>query len=121
MLAYKMIRVAMLVVVAYVLAKMFQGSGKASKGTRVPGFLIAFVMMAALMSLLIIAFPEQGEEVRSMVVSSSASLLTVAMAGVGLSMDLRQTVRVGRKLMPVASLVWIVQLVLLLSLTKMLV
>ncbi len=120
-LAYKMIRVAMLVVVAYILAKMFQGSGKASKGTRMPGFLIAFVMMAALMSLLIIAFPEQGEEVRSMVVSSSASLLTVAMAGVGLSMDLRQTVRVGRKLMPVASLVWIVQLVLLLSLTKMLV
>ncbi len=54
-------------------------------------------------------------------VSSSASLLTVAMAGVGLSMDLRQTVRVGRKLMPTASLIWVVQLAMLLVLAKLLV
>jgi uncharacterized integral membrane protein (TIGR00698 family) len=119
-LAYKMIRVAMLVVVAYVLAKLFQKDGKTS-GTRMPGFLIAFVVVAALMSLLIYAIPELGEEVRSTVVSSSASLLTVAMAGVGLSMDLRQTVKVGRKLMPVATLVWVAQLALLLVLTTLLV
>ena len=120
-LAYKMIRVAMLVVVAYVLAKIFHDNDRASTGTKMPGFLIAFVIMAALMSLLIHTFPELGEEVRSTVVSSSASLLTVAMAGVGLSMDLRQTVRVGRKLMPTASLIWVIQLVLLLVLVKLLV
>ncbi len=120
-LAYKMIRVAMLVVVAYVLAKMFQDGGKASTGTKMPGFLIAFVIVAALMSLLIYALPELGGDIRSAVVSSSTTLLTVAMAGVGLSMDLRQTVRVGRKLMPVASLIWVVQLALLLVLTKLLV
>ncbi len=119
-LAYKMIRVAMLVVVAYVLARLFQGEGKAS-GTRMPGFLIAFVVVAALMSLLIQALPEMGGEVRSVVVSSSASLLTVAMAGVGLSMNLRQTVKVGRKLMPVAALAWVVQLALLFALTFLLV
>lgn len=119
-LAYKMIRVAMLVVVAYVLAKLFQNDGKAS-GARMPGFLIAFVIVAFLMSLLISALPELGGDVRSVIVSSSASLLTVAMAGVGLSMDLRQTVRVGRKLMPVAALVWVVQLSLLLVLTMILV
>jgi len=120
-LAYKMIRVAMLVVVAYVLAKVFQDGGKASASPKMPGFLIAFVIVAALMSLLIHALPELGGEVRSVVVSSSASLLTVAMAGVGLSMDLRQTVRVGRKLMPVATIIWIVQLALLLVLVKLLV
>lgn len=120
-LAYKMLRVAMLVVVAYVLAKLFQGGGKASKGTKMPGFLIAFVVVAALMSLLIYALPELGGQVRSVTVSSSASLLTVAMAGVGLSMDLRQTVRVGRKLMPIATLVWTIQLALLLMLTVLLV
>lgn len=120
-LAYKMIRVAMLVVVAYVLAKLFQGGGKSSKGTKMPGFLIAFVVVAALMSLLIYALPDLGEQVRSVMISSSASLLTVAMAGVGLSMGLRQTVRVGRKLMPVATLVWTIQLALLLVLAILLV
>ncbi|MBI0582214.1 MAG: hypothetical protein JET69_04280, partial [Methanomassiliicoccales archaeon] len=48
-------------------------------------------------------------------------LLTVAMAGVGLSMNLRQTIKIGRKLMPVAALVWVVQLVLLFALTFLLV
>jgi uncharacterized integral membrane protein (TIGR00698 family) len=120
-LTYKMIRVAMLVVVAYVLGKLFQEGGNASTGTRMPGFLMAFVIVAALMSLLIYSLPEIGGQVRSAVVSSSASLLTVAMAGVGLSMDLRQTVRVGRKLLPVAALVWMVQLTLLLVLTVLLV
>ncbi|HPR99119.1 MAG TPA: putative sulfate exporter family transporter [Methanomassiliicoccales archaeon] len=119
-LAYKMIRVAMLVVVAYVLARLFRGEGRTS-GTRMPGFLIAFVIVAALMSLLIMVLPEMGGEVRSIVVSSSASLLTVAMAGVGLSMNLRQTVKIGRKLMPVAALVWVVQLGLLFALTFLLV
>ncbi len=119
-LAYKMIRVAMLVVVAYVLSRFFQDGEKASH-TRMPGFLIAFVIVAAVMSLFIHFLPEEGGEVRSAVVSSSASLLTVAMAGVGLSMDLRQTVRVGRKLMPTASLIWVVQLAMLLVLAKLLV
>lgn len=119
--AYKMIRVAMLVVVAYALARVFREGEKAATGTKMPGFLIAFVGMAALMSLLIYALPEMGGEVRSAVVSSSASLLTVAMAGVGLSMDLRQTVAIGRKLMPVAALVWLVQLGLLLILTILMV
>jgi len=119
-LAYKMIRVAMLVVVAYVLAKVFQKDGKTSS-TRMPGFLIAFIVVAALMSLLIHALPGLGGEIRSVVVSSSASLLTVAMAGVGLSMDLRQTIMVGRRLMPVAALVWAVQLAILLVLTMVLV
>jgi uncharacterized integral membrane protein (TIGR00698 family) len=120
-LAYKMVRVAMLVVVAYAFSRMFSQSNGRSPGTRMPGFLIAFVIVAALMSLFIYSNPDLGGDVRSAVVSSSTTLLTVAMAGVGLSMDLRQTVRVGRRLMPVASLIWIVQLSLLLVLTKLLV
>lgn len=119
-LAYKMIRVAMLVVVAYALSKIFQGGAESSQA-KMPGFLIAFVVVAAVMSLFIHFLPELGEQVRSTMVSSSASLLTLAMAGVGLSMDLRQTVRVGRRLMPTATLIWVIQLALLLVLAKLLV
>lgn len=121
-LAYKMIRVAMLVVVAYVLSRLFARVDGGGEGeVRMQGFLIAFVLVAALMSLAIYAFPQEGGEVRSVLVSLSASLLTVAMAGVGLSMDLRETLRVGRRLLPLTTLVWAVQLLLLLLLTLILV
>ncbi|NLX47761.1 MAG: putative sulfate exporter family transporter [Euryarchaeota archaeon] len=121
-LAYKMIRVAMLVVVAYILSRSFsRASGDGNAEVRMQGFLIAFVIVAALMSLLVYAFPDAGGQIRSAVVSSSASLLTVAMAGVGLSMDLRQTLSVGRKLLPVTALIWMAQLALLLLLTRLLI
>jgi uncharacterized integral membrane protein (TIGR00698 family) len=119
-LAYKMIRVATLVVVAYVLSRIFaKGDGKGE--VRMQGFLIAFVVVAALMSLIIYVFPDEGKELRSTVVSLSASLLTVAMAGVGLAMDLRETLEVGKRLLPIATLVWAVQLFLLLALCMLLV
>ncbi len=51
----------------------------------------------------------------------SASVLTVAMAGVGLAMDLRETVRVGGRLLPLPTIVWLAQLALLLVLTVALV
>lgn len=85
------------------------------------GFLIAFVIVAALMSLVIYVLPDEGREIRSTLVSLSASLLTVAMAGVGLAMDLRETLEVGRRLLPIATLVWAVQLSLLLMLAVLLV
>lgn len=117
-LAYKMVRVAMLVVVAYVLSRAFEekGDGDASK-VSVQGFLLAFVIMAVLMSMLIYVLPDEGKEVRSAIVSLSSSLLTVAMAGVGLAMNLKETLRVGRQLLPLAALIWIVQLGLLLGMT----
>lgn len=119
-LAYKMIRVAMLVVVAYVLSRMF-AKGQEKGEVRMQGFLIAFVIVAALMSLVIYVLPDEGREIRSTLVSLSASLLTVAMAGVGLAMDLRETLEVGRRLLPIATLVWAVQLSLLLVLAVLLV
>jgi hypothetical protein len=43
------------------------------------------------------------------------------MAGVGLAMELRGTIRTGARLLPVTTLVWIAQLILLLGLTVILV
>jgi uncharacterized integral membrane protein (TIGR00698 family) len=121
-LAYKMIRVAMLVVVAYFLSRLFtEKSGGARGEVRLQGFLVAFVVMAALMSITIYAWPSEGEQSRSYLVSMSSSLLAVAMAGVGLAMNLRETVRVGRRLLPLAFLVWMVQIAMLLILSLLLV
>jgi uncharacterized integral membrane protein (TIGR00698 family) len=117
-LAYKMVRVAMLVVVAYILSRAFvEENGNDRSKVSVQGFLVAFVIMAVLTSLLIYFLPEEGEGVRSVIVSISSSLLTVAMAGVGLAMNLKETLRVGRQLLPLAALIWTVQLGLLLVLT----
>jgi uncharacterized integral membrane protein (TIGR00698 family) len=120
-LAYKMIRVAMLVVVAYYMARMFCKDETTCEGEKEPvkpqGFLIAFVAVAVLVSLLMYLEPSSGNDLKSFLVSVSASLLTVAMAGIGLSMNLRETARVGRKLLPVAGVVWTVQVIVLLGLT----
>lgn len=123
-LAYKMVRVAMLVVVAYALARAFSGSGEGegkSEPVRPQGFLIVFVIMAALISMLITVDPTLGGEVKAAIVNVSASVLTVAMAGVGLAMNLRETARVGRRLLPITTVVWTVQTALLLGLTVLLV
>lgn len=120
-LAYKMIRVAMLVVVASGLETWFFRTESANKEERKPlklqGFLIAFVVMAVLVSALLSVAPSVGNEVKSILVSISASMLTIAMAGVGLSMNLRSAARVGRTLLPLASMVWAIQIVILLGLT----
>ena len=124
-LAYKMIRVAMLVVVAFYMARMFSKDETSCEGKKEPvklqGFLIAFVVMAFLVSYIMYIDSSSGNELKSFLVSVSASLLTVAMAGIGLSMDLRETARVGRKLLPVAGIVWLVQVIVLLALTYFLV
>lgn len=121
-LAYKMIRVAMLVVVAYLLSRILVDKAVEGRSeVRLQGFLIAFVIMATLVSIAIFAWPTEGEELRSYLVNMSSSLLAVAMAGVGLAMNLRETVRVGRKLLPLALLVWVVQIALLLTLSLLLV
>ncbi len=121
-LAYKMVRVAMLVVLAYVLARLFSRAGE---GRGVPvkpqGFLLVFVAVAAAVSILIAVEPSLGGEIRNALVNVSASVLTVAMAGVGLAMDLRETVRVGGRLLPLTTIVWLAQLALLLVLTVALV
>lgn len=116
-LAYKMVRVAMLVLVAYVLSRAFAEKNDVD-GSKVgvQGFLLVFVIIAILMSMLIFVLPSEGKEIRSAIVSLSSSFLTVAMAGVGLSMNLKETLRVGRQLLPMAGLIWIAQLGLLLGL-----
>jgi uncharacterized membrane protein YadS len=43
------------------------------------------------------------------------------MAGVGLSMNLRETLSIGKTLLPFASLIWLIQVVVLLGLTMFLV
>jgi uncharacterized integral membrane protein (TIGR00698 family) len=123
-LAYKMIRVAMLVVVAYILAQMVsRQTDENKKGVFVKpqGFLLVFVGVTAAVSLLILLEPSLGGDVKTMLVNVSTSLLTVAMAGVGLAMELRGTIRTGARLLPVTTLVWIAQLILLLGLTVILV
>ena len=128
-LAYKMIRVAMLVVVASVFGWLWcrrqELSHAACPETRVKakvqGFLILFVVMAVGMTAFITASPDAGHAVQSSLIHISVTILTIAMAGVGLSMNLRQTVSVGKILLPYASLVWLVQVVLLLGLTLWLV
>ena len=123
-LAYKMVRVALLVIVAYAFARMFSKDSGADGGDDVTikpqGFLIVFVAVATLMSLLIIIDLFVGE-IKSVLVNLSASLLTVAMAGVGLAMGLRETIQVGRRLLPVTGIVWLFQIALLLLLTIILV
>ena len=98
-LAYKMVRVAMLVVVAYVLASIFSGESKGQekgKAVRPQGFLIVFVTMAVLISLLITLEPSVGGQVKAIIVDVSASLLTIAMAGVGLAMSSHQLHSLGK-------------------------
>lgn len=123
-LAYKMVRVAMLVVVAYYLARLFsRQAGNAVEGMPVKpqGFLLAFVAVAVAVSLLLVLEPQMGDSVRTALINVSASVLTIAMAGVGLAMDLRQTISAGRRLLPLTGVVWLAQLVLLLAFTKLLV
>lgn len=128
-LAYKMIRVAMLVVVASVFGWLRcrrQGTAHAACPTdrvkaKVQGFLILFVLMAVGMNAGITAAPEIGHAVQSELVNISVTILTVAMAGVGLSMNLRETLSVGKTLLPFASLIWLTQVGVLLGLTVLLV
>jgi uncharacterized integral membrane protein (TIGR00698 family) len=117
-LAYKMVRVGLLVVVAYGLARLFSQRAGAAEGVPVKpqGFLLAFVAIAVVVSLLLVLEPQTGELVRTALINVSASVLTIAMAGVGLAMDLRQTISAGRRLLPVTGLVWLAQLLLLMVL-----
>ena len=71
------------------------------------------------MSVFIFLAPEAGRAVQGVLVNVSVTLLTVAMAGVGLSMNLKETFAVGKTLLPFASVVWAVQVVLMLILTKL--
>lgn len=121
-LAYKMIRVAMLVVVAAVFSHLWmkRNSGRTeAEKPKLQGFLILFAALAALMSVFIFFEPEAGRAVQGVLVNVSVTLLTVAMAGVGLSMNLKETFAVGKTLLPFASAVWAVQVVLMLILTKL--
>jgi uncharacterized membrane protein YadS len=120
-IAYKMMRVALLVGVAFYMARMFRKEDDSCKGKKEPvklqGFLIAFVVMAVLVSSLIYIDSSFGAYVKSLLVSVSTSILTIAMAGIGLSMNLRETARIGRRLLPVAGIVWLAQIIVLLVLT----
>lgn len=126
-LAYKMIRVAMLVVVASVFGWLWCRRQEATTCSsdrvkaKVQGFLILFVIMAVGMTALITASPDLGHAVQSSLTHISVTILTIAMAGIGLSMNLRQTVSVGKTLLPYATLVWLIQVLLLLGLTLWLV
>ncbi|NLI73890.1 MAG: putative sulfate exporter family transporter [Euryarchaeota archaeon] len=123
-LAYKMIRVAMLVVVAYYLAHLFSKRAWSSGeniSIRPQGFLIVFVAVAIIVSLLLTLEPQTGDAIRTSLINISASLLTIAMAGVGLAMNLRQTIHIGKRLLPLTGLIWLAQLALLLILITILV
>ncbi len=127
-LAYKMIRVAMLVVVASVFGWLWCRRQETAATcptdrvkAKVQGFLILFVVMAVGMTALITASPDLGHAVQLSLTHISVTILTIAMAGVGLSMNLRQTLSVGKTLLPYASLLWLIQVVLLLGLTLWLV
>lgn len=123
-IAYKMIRVAMLVVVATMFGWLWSRRQKEQAGIvqekpKLQGFLILFVIMAALMSTLIFLSPEFGQAAQSVVVNISVTVLTIAMAGVGLSMNLRQTLSVGKTMLPFSLIVWGIQVIVLLVLTKL--
>ena len=116
-LAYKMIRVGMLVVVAGVFGwiycrrqkKAATGSCPAEKA-RIQGFLILFVIMAVLMSLVIYFYYEPGKAIQMAITNISVTILTIAMAGVGLSMNMKDTLSVGKKLLPFGAAVWAFQI-----------
>lgn len=128
-LAYKMIRVAMLVVVASVFGWLWSRLQESlqsvppveSAKAKVQGFLILFVIMAVGMTAFIAVSPSAGHSVQSALVNISVTLLTIAMAGVGLSMNLRETLFLRKTLLPFASLVWAVQVIAVLGLTLWLV
>ncbi|MDO9522373.1 MAG: putative sulfate exporter family transporter [Methanocorpusculum sp.] len=117
-LAYKMIRVAMLVVVATVFGWMYcrrqkkqvNGSCPTEKA-KIQGFLILFVIMAVLMSLVIYFFYDPGKAIQALITNISVTILTIAMAGVGLSMNLKDTLSTGKKLLPFGIAVWLFQIV----------
>ena len=128
-LAYKMIRVAMLVVVASVFGWLWCRHREAVDAScqanhvkaKVQGFLILFVVMAVSMTACIAVSPDAGHAVQSVLVNISVIILTIAMAGLGLSMNLLETISVGKTLLPFSSLLWLVQVVVLLGLTRLLI
>ncbi|MDR0980226.1 MAG: hypothetical protein LBL85_00265 [Methanocalculaceae archaeon] len=73
------------------------------------------------MTAFITMSPDVGHAVQSTLVNISVFILTIAMAGVGLSMNLRETLSIGKTLLPFASLIWLIQVVVLLGLTMFLV
>ena len=112
----------MLVVVAAVFSRLVlkrTETKTAGEKPRLQGFLILFALLAAGMSLFILLAPEAGRAVQDVLVHTSVTLLTIAMAGVGLSMNLKETFLVGKSLLPFASAVWLVQIILMLILTKL--
>lgn len=123
-LAYKMIRVAMLVVVAtvfgwiYCRRQMKQANGSCpTEKAKIQGFLVLFVIMAALMSLVIYFFYDPGKAIQAVITHISVTILTIAMAGVGLSMNLKDTLSTGKILLPFGIAVWLFQIVAMCILT----
>jgi uncharacterized membrane protein YadS len=86
----KLLRVAMLVPVVMVLSFFFHAHGTAKEGKRLPGFLIAFVVLVALSSLGVIPAP-----LLAVLKSVSRWCLVTAIAALGMKTSLKAMADVG--------------------------
>ena len=54
---------------------------------------------------------DPGKAIQAFITNISVTILTIAMAGVGLSMNLKDTLSTGKKLLPFGIAVWLFQIV----------
>lgn len=105
--AVKMGRVLLLTPLIFILIYMFhvKSSDENTKGAKVPGFIIVFVLMS-----LISSFGLVSESIKSIIANASHILLIVAMAAIGLKIHFNSIKSDGKVALKLASIVFIIQI-----------
>lgn len=111
--AVKMGRVLLLTPLIFILIYMFhvKSSEENTKGAKVPGFIIVFVLMSLLSSFGIV-----GETLKTIISNASHILLIIAMAAIGLKIHFSSIKSDGKVALKLASIVFIIQILFTLTL-----
>lgn len=106
--AVKMGRVLLLTPLIFILIYMFQvkSSDENTKGAKVPGFIIVFVLMS-----LISSFGLVNESIKSIIANTSHILLIISMAAIGLKIHFNSIKSDGKVALKLASIVFIIQII----------
>lgn len=105
--AVKMGRVLLLTPLIFILIYMFhmKSSDENTKGAKVPGFIIVFVLMSLISSLGLIS-----ETIKSTIANVSHILLIVAMAAIGLKIHFSAIKSDGKAALKLALIVFVIQI-----------
>ena len=105
--AVKMGRVLLLTPLIFILIYMFhvQSSEETTKGAKVPGFIIVFVLLS-----LVSSFGFVTEFIKEIIATASHILLVIAMAAVGLKIHFSSVKNDGKLALKIASIVFVIQI-----------